>query len=411
MKLFPPSWISYTLNLKVRINYWSGTSISRNAHSLGDGLYYLSDGTVSVYWDQYSLAVCKIRGFVYFLSEGFAQWLMVFLLAERLFALIYVFKAKSWLKAVHARRVIIGVLTLSLCFTWPALISYDIYPSIAYQNGKACLPRIHNHIIVLLHVFLASCGIWLYPTTIILILTFLLGGKLILISKSRKDLYATPNIHNRRRSTGFLSKEINSAITIVLLSILEELIIILTGIVWIPYFLQILFPSLKSSESLLMKTIGRFLSSVSILVRFWNLYVYSIRIPAFRQVLLSPLCSPRAAQSSQGRRIEIEVRLESRGGNRSETWSPSSTNNLSPACQFLFSMFQISIPILFRLSTLILSGSNVDSRIFASTKALLKFINWISPNFFFSLPGHFRVIIKIIMEINYWTKNNVAWGK
>lgn len=54
---------------------------------VGDGLKFLTKGAAYFYPDQISVASCKFIGTWYIGSESFTEWLLAFLMTERLVAM------------------------------------------------------------------------------------------------------------------------------------------------------------------------------------------------------------------------------------------------------------------------------------------------------------------------------------
>ena len=249
----------------------------------GDGLNYATGGKVSIYWDQYSIILCKGRGIWYHFSEAFSKWILVAILCERLFALICVFRAKQWQSKKNAFILVLIVIAIALFFSWPTLLVYQIYISPNYIVGRGCMPIIDNSIRGWLFVLLSNSGYTLYPTLVMLLFTCLLACKLIAISHKRKQLSSEIRPHDHHHS----QKEINAAITIFLISLVDVFIYIPACFFGSFYILSDVF---DISNPVILLTLLRFFLSMTIVVRLWNIYLYMIRMPAFRHTLFSLCC-------------------------------------------------------------------------------------------------------------------------
>ena len=91
---------------------------------VGDGLFVMTNGQTYVYLDQFSDVWCKFWRYVFMAGEGFVNWTLIALNAERIFALNFPFVARQF---VTVTRVRIELLCLLLVILVVSLVNLDVY--------------------------------------------------------------------------------------------------------------------------------------------------------------------------------------------------------------------------------------------------------------------------------------------
>lgn len=81
-------------------------------------------------------------------------------------------------------------------------------------------------------------------------------------------------------------REVNTAYLILVMASLPLLIYIPNALFWFPYVIASLFPNWSPQVSTLLAVLGRITLSMSILVHFWNIFIYFYRVTGFKQELV-----------------------------------------------------------------------------------------------------------------------------
>ena len=118
----------------------------------------------------------------------------------------------------------------------------------------------------------------LYPVIILTILTIVLIVKLIKISKDRRKLTAKPT-----EKTSESSKELQAAITMAFLGTVQCIVYIPSGLLWSTYYSFALLEFIPVKFAYIISAFGRVVISFTIVCHIYNLYLYLLRIPAFRR--------------------------------------------------------------------------------------------------------------------------------
>ncbi len=226
-----------------------------------------------------------MRGYFYQASESYTQWIFVAFCIERIIALFWPFKAKSLLSAKFAKICIFVVFVWCSLVCIPALFSYDTRISALYKDGYNCQAIGAEGIISLIMVFLTTGQKYPYSTFCIFILTLIIILKIIDITKYHQKLLPqrSKSLRNSESGTGNVAKkEINATISLLLMSVVQCSIYIGDSFCWETIYLNNYFKFLSSESAKIIEMFGNLFDISTILVRFWNLYVYLIKIPVFR---------------------------------------------------------------------------------------------------------------------------------
>ena len=258
---------------------------------LGDGLFYLTNGNFSLFWDQNSIIYCKFRSFWFNSSELFIQWVLVTIGIERMIALYFPLNVKRF--ASRKNAILFCLLNFILGFVAGiiSMMAYDIYPNKAYRSGVSCLPKPEEGISLWLHIIFTNFGKYLIPSLIIAIITIILARKLHSASKLNAHLGRKWNFRGRMSSER--RNELKSTITIALVSFLHCVIFIPNSLVWACYYILNVFGLISLNTGAILLLAGRAFLSLSIIFHLSNFYLYLFQIPAFRRDFLRIFCFSR----------------------------------------------------------------------------------------------------------------------
>ena len=208
------------------------------------------------------------------------------MLLEKLFALIYVFKAKQWQTKKNALIIVSSVIIIGILASCPAIVIYKIYYSPNFLTGQGCLPSKDYTITCWLYIIISVLGLNFCPNLLIFVLIILLSCKLFSISRNRKSLciVRVNNDSQRNRNNDLNSKKINAAITIIGICVLNLLNYIPASGFGTLYVLEDLVPILSTEK---LMSIVRFLFSITIIFHLSNIYLYTFSIQSFRRTLFS----------------------------------------------------------------------------------------------------------------------------
>ena len=197
--------------------------------------------------------------------------------------IIVPFKIKSWSSPRKSFFLVLIVLALSVASAAPTLWTYGVFPNLSYRTGKGCLAGIDNFTTAWINVFVVTLGSMVYPVVLLTILTLLLILKLAKISSERKALTKSQDRDNK--------KEIQATITMVFLGAVQCALYIPSGtFAGLFYAYSILkFLNYQTSINLayILAAMARSTLSLTVFCHLYNLYLYLIRIHAFRSDLKS----------------------------------------------------------------------------------------------------------------------------
>ena len=186
------------------------------------------------------------------------------------------FKMKAWSSPRKSLMLVLGLMVLSGVSSSPALWTYEIYPNPGYHSGKSCLFLIDNFTMAWINVFIVSNVSKLYPVILLTIFTIMLILKLMKISKDRKALSSVQD--NK--------KEMEAAVIMVFLGVVQCALYIPAGVFAALYFgyAILAYFSIQTSINLafLFLALDRTFLSLTIVCHLYNLYIYMIKIPSFR---------------------------------------------------------------------------------------------------------------------------------
>ena len=248
---------------------------------IGDGLFYITNGTHSFYWDQLSSFHCKARSFWYNASEIFIQWVLVLIGIERIIALYFPFKVRRWSTSRNSIILSLIILFFGILVGLISGWAYDLSESKAYRSGNSCLPKTKGTLDMWLHVSVAILGKFLVPVVILTIISVVLIWKIWKISKQNKRL--TEKWSGRRRLNSEKGRDLRASMTIALLGFLHCVLYIPNAFIWASYYILSVFSLIPSDFAPILIGLGRIFLSLTIIVHVWNFYLYIIRIPAFRR--------------------------------------------------------------------------------------------------------------------------------
>ena len=236
---------------------------------------------MAFYFDQLSLGTCKIRGFWYFSSEIFSQWLMVALVCERLYIISYPFKAKGRSSARNGIIIAIALYISSALQAIPVIIGYNLVDVPAYINRKVCLPLAAvNSSVGLMITFISTFSMSIYSTFSMCILTAILGVKLAKLSRRRLRCFHQNRLHVLN------SNEISSSLSVITLSIMQCILYIPSAFFWGSFSASNIVKVLSPEHQHFLVVGGKFFLSLTIISKIWNIYVYLIRVKNFKEDLL-----------------------------------------------------------------------------------------------------------------------------
>ena len=140
----------------------------------------------------------------------------------------------------------------------------------------------------------------------ILVLDSLLASSIARISNNRQAMIAGGSKGGSGSGTGSGTgsrRELNAAYLILVMASLPLLVYIPNALCWFPYVVSSLVPNWNNQVSTLLAVLGRITLSLTIVVHFWNLYLYSFRVTGFLQelvrILTCGLVRPEIIASSQ----------------------------------------------------------------------------------------------------------------
>lgn len=90
----------------------------------GDGLFVMTNGQKYVYLDQFSDVWCKFWRYLFMAGEGFVNWTLIALNAERIFVINFPFVARRF---VTVARVRFELCCLLLVILGVSLVNLDVY--------------------------------------------------------------------------------------------------------------------------------------------------------------------------------------------------------------------------------------------------------------------------------------------
>ena len=223
---------------------------------------------------------------------------MVALLCERLFVITFPFKAKVWATKRNALLLAGSVLLFSIIVSSPVIIGYNLVEVPTYSNRKICMPlAAPDSFVGIMIAFISSFSIYVYGTLFLCILTVILGVKLITISNQRKELYrmrvSKPKISHQGEKQGpfrFLNKnDLGASVLIMTLSIMQCILYIPCAFTSGSYTISNIITILTPSQRDLVVMASRFFLSLTIISKIWNIYIYLIRVPYFKEDLFKIL--------------------------------------------------------------------------------------------------------------------------
>ena len=231
-------------------------------------------------FDYSSLLICKARGYWYFTSELFSQWLMVALVSERLFIIAYPFKGIMLSTTRHAVILAISVFVTSSCQAIPVIFAYNLVEVPEYIERNICLPLAPaDSFIGLILTFVSYFSLSVYSTVSLSILTAILAYKLMKISRQHNKLMTcSRNVHMPSK------KDINVSVSIITLSLMQCALYIPSAIFYGSYSASNIIKIFTSTRYFWFVS-GRFFLSITIISKIWNIYVYLVRVPSFKEDL------------------------------------------------------------------------------------------------------------------------------
>ena len=126
---------------------------------------------------------------------------------------------------------------------------------------------------------------------VILVLDSLLASSLARISNERQAMFSggSKGVQGSDPGAGSDSvskRELNAAYLILVMASLPLLIYIPNALCWFPFVVSSLVPNWNSQVSTLLAVLGRVTLSLTSVVHFWNLFLYSFRVTGFLQEIV-----------------------------------------------------------------------------------------------------------------------------
>ena len=290
---------------------------------------YLSNGIFYFKWDHYSNVSCKLRFFLFFLSESLSQYLLVWLTIERLMAFYRPFDIRLFATKRNGLIILLLLIIISLLFAAPALYHFDLSTHPNILGAIICAGVYKNTAQIVVFIICTCILCEVLPQFTVLVSTLLLGLKVYSSSRSRvfirvlfrnastnSNLKPTPSPTHEESKRSVSSKiiirnDIKLARSIYILASLELVITLLPLLPWIAYAI---LEFIGCSKEVIAQTFsaGNLISDIMIIIRLWNIYIYYLTIPAFKNEVNRIICAfrnspnvPRPSFSSRERSYTV----------------------------------------------------------------------------------------------------------
>ena len=237
-------------------------------------------------------ASCRLTKWAAFTAEMSSQWLLVWLCLTRIASITWPLR----LKAVTAPRVtaaaIIGAVLFAVATSSFTLWTFSVGKGVCTAFSAPGTEANSG----LLRLALLGGTQYIVSTLVLLVLSFVLAGRLLDIARQRRTLLASSGAskasglvqatlgeggedRNRKHEVG--SRELRMAVTILMMAALHLCVHVIGAGLWAMLYLEAtsgLSPRIRQA----LASVAGIVDSVSILIRLWNFYAYLATIPTFR---------------------------------------------------------------------------------------------------------------------------------
>lgn len=294
---------------------------------VGEGLDYLSNGSITFHWDLYSNITCKLRFFLYFLTESFSHYLLVWLTIERLLIFYQPFSKRLFFTKRNGIIFLIILIFLSIFISSPTLIVFQVSTHQNSFSNITCKGVYKSTTDVVIFILFTCILCEFLPQISVLICTLLLGYKLYQTSKSNsipmrvvfrkipsvppinKKLQSTPSANQVQRikqkknkkslfNKNYLRNDLKLVRSIYILALLELIITFFSLLPWIVIAIVEL-TLFGYSEELIVQlfAIGYLINDLMVIIRLWNIYIYYLTIPSFKEEVNRIFCCIRTTNN------------------------------------------------------------------------------------------------------------------
>ena len=237
---------------------------------------------------------CKVSTSVYYISESISQWLLVAFCVERVIAIYWPLKAKSLLGNKTSLSLIFGVIVISILACIPAPFAFHESES---PDGTVLCNMIGISIeLTYLMVFFTTAQKYPISTMFIIILSFILGIKLLGLQRQRAESFdpGSKTVSNTSGSVDTVkygkNKELHAAVILLLMSSVHGSIYVAESVCWEVIYINNIFNFISPIVFVVLLKVGLMADVSSLIVRLWNFYLYFIKIPSFRSAIFHILC-------------------------------------------------------------------------------------------------------------------------
>ena len=216
-------------------------------------------------------------------SESVYNWLMVLLNLERLFVLSAPMLAR---RVITERLVLIGcalIYIYSCIICSSSWVVYNVVPNPTFRSGQHCRGEVPHPTLTWIHLLTTYCNALAYPVILTFILSLILGYKILLLSKGRKEILKQGGDDMKRKETA-------AAMELFVLSTVHSSLYLPRAILITMYNFNKQLNFMSKNTANLIYICGKFFIYLSTLDKTWNFYFYIAKIKHFRVVMLSLFC-------------------------------------------------------------------------------------------------------------------------
>lgn len=221
-----------------------------------------------------------------------SQWLLVWLCLTRIASITWPLELKS----VISPRVTASAIAGAIIFA-AATSSFTLWTfSVTKNNCKAfAASGGAEESSGLLQLALLGGTQYIVSTFILLVLSLVLAGRLLGISRQRRVLresfraqnsgQSAPRGEDRVKKHEVVSRELRMAVTILMMAALHLCVHVIGAGLWVMLYIEAtsgLSPHVRRS----LRRITSVVDTASILIRIWNFWAYFATIPTFRAAVL-----------------------------------------------------------------------------------------------------------------------------